>query len=53
MEYYSAVKNEDILNFAGKWMELFLLLLIMFFSILTFLLFQINLRIALSISMKN
>ena len=22
MEYYSAIKNEDILNFAGKWMEL-------------------------------
>jgi hypothetical protein len=22
MEYYSAVKNEDILRFAGKWMEL-------------------------------
>ena len=22
MDYYSAVKNEDILNFAGKWMEL-------------------------------
>ena len=22
MEYYSAVKHEDILNFAGKWMEL-------------------------------
>ena len=22
MEYYSAIKNEDILKFAGKWMEL-------------------------------
>ena len=22
MEYYSAIKNKDILNFAGKWMEL-------------------------------
>ena len=22
VEYYSAVKNEDILTFAGKWMEL-------------------------------
>ena len=22
MEYYSAIKNEDILNFAGKWMGL-------------------------------
>ena len=22
MEYYSAIKNEDILTFAGKWMEL-------------------------------
>ena len=22
MEYYSAVKKEDILSFAGKWMEL-------------------------------
>ena len=22
MEYYSATKNEDILSFAGKWMEL-------------------------------
>jgi hypothetical protein len=22
MEYYSASKNEDILSFAGKWMEL-------------------------------
>jgi hypothetical protein len=22
MEYYSAVKKEDIMNFAGKWMEL-------------------------------
>ena len=22
MEYYSAVKNEDIMNFSGKWMEL-------------------------------
>ena len=22
MEYYSAIKNEDIMNFAGKWMEL-------------------------------
>jgi hypothetical protein len=22
MEYYSAIKNEDILCFAGKWMEL-------------------------------
>ena len=21
MEYYSAIKNEDILSFAGKWME--------------------------------
>jgi hypothetical protein len=22
MEHYSAIKNEDILTFAGKWMEL-------------------------------
>jgi hypothetical protein len=22
MEYYSAIKNEDILTFVGKWMEL-------------------------------
>jgi len=22
MEYYSAIKNEDILSFTGKWMEL-------------------------------
>jgi hypothetical protein len=22
MEYYSAIKNEDITNFAGKWKEL-------------------------------
>jgi hypothetical protein len=22
MEYYSAIRNEDILSFAGKWMEL-------------------------------
>ena len=22
MEYYSAIKNEGILSFAGKWMEL-------------------------------
>jgi hypothetical protein len=22
MEYYSAIENEDIMNFAGKWMEL-------------------------------
>jgi hypothetical protein len=22
MEYYSAIKNEDVLSFAGKWMEL-------------------------------
>ena len=22
MEYYSAIKNEDILTYAGKWMEL-------------------------------
>jgi len=22
MEYYSAIKNEGIMNFAGKWMEL-------------------------------
>jgi hypothetical protein len=22
MEYFSATKNEDIMNFAGKWMEL-------------------------------
>jgi hypothetical protein len=22
VEYYSAIKNKDILNFAGKWMEL-------------------------------
>ena len=22
MEYYSAIKNKDIINFAGKWMEL-------------------------------
>jgi hypothetical protein len=22
MEYYSAIKNEDILSFAGKWLEL-------------------------------
>jgi len=22
MEYYSAIKNEDIMGFAGKWMEL-------------------------------
>ena len=22
MEHYSAIKNEDILNFADKWMEL-------------------------------
>jgi hypothetical protein len=22
IEYYSAIKNEDITNFAGKWMEL-------------------------------
>ena len=24
MEYYSAIKNEDNLSFAGKWMELIL-----------------------------
>ena len=22
MEYYSAIKNEDIMNFANKWMKL-------------------------------
>ena len=22
MEYYSAIKNKDSMNFAGKWMEL-------------------------------
>jgi hypothetical protein len=22
MKYYSAIKNEDILSFSGKWMEL-------------------------------
>ena len=22
MEYYSIIKKEDIINFAGKWMEL-------------------------------
>ena len=22
MEYYSSIKNEDIMSFAGKWMEL-------------------------------
>jgi hypothetical protein len=22
MEYYSAIKNEDILSFSGKWMDL-------------------------------
>jgi hypothetical protein len=22
MEYYSAIKNKDIMSFAGKWMEL-------------------------------
>jgi hypothetical protein len=22
MEYYSAIKNEEILSFSGKWMEL-------------------------------
>jgi hypothetical protein len=22
IEYYSAIKKEDIMNFAGKWMEL-------------------------------
>jgi hypothetical protein len=22
MKYYSAIKNEDIISFAGKWMEL-------------------------------
>ena len=22
MEYYSAIKNEDIMSFAGRWMEL-------------------------------
>ena len=22
MEYYSAIKNEDIMKFTGKWMEL-------------------------------
>ena len=22
MEYYSAIKNEDIMSFAGKWIEL-------------------------------
>jgi hypothetical protein len=22
MQYYSAIKNEDIVNFSGKWMEL-------------------------------
>jgi hypothetical protein len=22
MEYYSTIKNEDILRYAGKWMEL-------------------------------
>jgi hypothetical protein len=22
MEYYSAIKNEDIMSFSGKWMEL-------------------------------
>ena len=22
MEYYSAIKNEDIMSFSGKWLEL-------------------------------
>jgi hypothetical protein len=22
MDYYSAIKNKDIMNFVGKWMEL-------------------------------
>ena len=29
MEYYSAIKNEDILSFAGKWMELVHIILIL------------------------
>jgi hypothetical protein len=27
MEYYLAIKNEDILSFAGKWMELQIIIL--------------------------
>ena len=27
MEYYSAIKNEDILSFLGKWMELDIIIL--------------------------
>jgi hypothetical protein len=27
MEYYSDIKNEDIMNFAGKWMELEIIIL--------------------------
>jgi hypothetical protein len=26
MEYYSAIKNEGTLRFAGKWMEIFVIL---------------------------
>jgi hypothetical protein len=27
MKYYTAIKNEDILSFAGKWMELEIIIL--------------------------
>jgi hypothetical protein len=27
MEYYSAIKNKDIMNFAGKWMDLEIIIL--------------------------
>ena len=27
MEYYSAIKNKDIMNFAGKWMHLEIIIL--------------------------
>jgi hypothetical protein len=27
MEYYSAMKNKDILSFAGRWMELEIIIL--------------------------
>jgi hypothetical protein len=27
MKHYSAIKNEDIMNFSGKWMELEIIIL--------------------------
>jgi hypothetical protein len=52
MEYYSTIKNKDIMNFAGKWMELENIILSEVFNVCTDLYVDINHKYRISMLIR-